>query len=356
MQMGKSAAVRTRKKQSKRKETLGRRREYATLCATADLFPEIRVDPGDAPPPLVAAVRAAVRRVRVEHAERLLPPQRDFYRAARRCGFGPAQAGLHVAAEKVGVRGTFAFSVCLMNLGDALLASLPSGLLERYIPYHCIDLTFGYPTPNSILASFRALLTARTPGGTAYHSRRRPTVAVGDRRGIVAFTLHAIERICTRTVHDWRSFGGSGDVFAYLENCIYYEGIVAGDGQPLFAIYNSCRPGFAGFGIAEAVLGDLDPARSYYYRVGYCPVAFTGPFALAKTLLSPGMRGTPEHAALARSGMPAAERRRLSRGEGGLTFRDLVLGEDYSALRWFHEHGVPQVVAMDREVFRYGAA
>lgn len=165
--MGKSAAVRTRKKQSKRKATLGRRREHATRCATADLFPEIRVDPGDAPPALVAAVRAAVRRLRVEHAERLLPPHRDFYRAARRCGFGPALAGLQVAAAKAGVRGAAVSRACLMSLGDALFAALPSDLLGRFIPYHCIDLSLGNPTPNAILASFRALLTARTPGGTA---------------------------------------------------------------------------------------------------------------------------------------------------------------------------------------------
>ena len=33
---------------------------------------------------------------------------------------------------------------------------------------------------------------------------------------------HALERICERTVYDWRTYGGHSDAFAFLDNCVYF--------------------------------------------------------------------------------------------------------------------------------------
>ena len=41
--------------------------------------------------------------------------------------------------------------------------------------------------------------------------------------------------------------------------------------------------------------GDAPPERTLYYRAFYCPVAHDKRLAIAKTVLVPGQRGTPEY-------------------------------------------------------------
>jgi hypothetical protein len=91
--------------------------------------------------------------------------------------------------------------------------------------------------------------------------------------------------------------------------------------------------------------------------VGYCPVTFQGDLAVATTLLFPGMserKGTPEGTLIENSGLPPAEIDRLKvQVEGQLSMRGLADSGDFTLIKWFHANGVPQVVRLDREVFKY---
>ena len=58
----------------------------------------------------------------------------------------------------------------------------------------------------------------------------------------------------------------------------------------------------------------------------------------------PPCRGRPSH---------GKEKVRLTSGPRSSEYRQMAETEDYSLIRWFHEHGVPQVVAFDHEVFRF---
>ena len=50
----------------------------------------------------------------------------------------------------------------------------------------------------------------------AYYSPRKPTIRFAGVPGewLVAFSEHALKRICERTVYNWKDFGGQGDAFA----------------------------------------------------------------------------------------------------------------------------------------------
>jgi hypothetical protein len=85
--------------------------------------------------------------------------------------------------------------------------------------------------------------------------------------------------------------------------------------------------------------------------VGYCPVAFEGRFAKATTLLFPGFSKTPEAVALRRSKLLGDDKRRRTRLAEGSDQIRLVQSEDFSAIKWFHDNGVPQVIQTQRPFY-----
>jgi hypothetical protein len=176
---------------------------------------------------------------------------------------------------------------------------------------------------------------------------------MGGRERFVGFSRHAIEKIYERSVSDWRTFGGSGDAFALLDNCVYFEDCSAQCGEPCFTLYNACRPGLPYGDLPQLLLGEEEPGKAYYFRIGYCPVAIEGDLVKAITMKSPGMTKTPERVALGRARLSRPEKDRLNELAAKLEYRQLAEADDYRLIRWFHEHAVPQVVTFDHEVFRY---
>src|SRR6266446_6927024 len=98
--------------------------------------------------------------------------------------------------------------------------------------------------------------SGRRPAARPTNSRRMPRMRFGtDTRDLlIAFSEHAIERICERTVYDWRTFAGQGDAFAFLDNCVYFEDCTDARGEPSFVVYNSCAPHFNSCGYVQHVL------------------------------------------------------------------------------------------------------
>ena len=159
------------------------------------------------------------------------------------------------------------------------------------------------------------------------------------------FSRHAIERIYERSVYDWRTFGGSGDAFALLDNCVYFEDCSEKVGEPCFTLYNTCKPNLPFGDLPRLLLGEDDPHKKYYFRVGYCPAVVEGDFVKATTLLFPGMRNTPERALLERAALTRQEKVRMAEEAEKLDYRHIAETGDYGLIQWFHERGEPQVVS-----------
>ena len=303
----------------------------------ADLFPEVVIDAASfaSDPDLLEPVRLAVEEVIAQHRTLLPPVQLRFYYSVNAAGFTTANEELRLAAETA--KTPNGYLVPLLTFGQLLQSRLSTTLIQ---PNRCVDIVHGVgDRGNKLSIRCRSLLVRTTPRCPAYHSRRLPRMRFGTdmREWLVSFSKHAMERICERTVYDWRTFAGQGDAFAFLDNCIYFEDCTDSRGEPSFVVYNSCAPHFHNWGYVEHVLGTPssrtgdssgDIAREvagsrFYYRVGYCPVTFHGDLALATTLLFPGIsrqKGTPEGRLIERSGLTLLEIDRMKARARGPAF------------------------------------
>ncbi len=315
----------------------------------ADRFPEIIVDFTNLPPDCHTMLDQIVQEVRRDHLNLLPQAQQMFFHIARESGFSEAIAVTQTVATQINE--PQAFPVIILTLGEVIQERLPA---DWIVPYRCLDVIFGKPADNQISVRFRSLLTQWAGTSPSYYSHREPklTCSVDGAERVVSFSQHALERICERTVGDWRTYSGAGDAFAFIDNCVYYEDCTNPDIGPCFTLYNECVKGFVSHRFLKEILDDFDPQKRYYYRVGYCPSVLKGNFIKAKTLLVPGMRATPERRLV--DSLPASERTLLEgKIESQLTWLDKTNSQDWGLFKWFHQQGVPQVVSFDHPIFQY---
>jgi hypothetical protein len=186
-------------------------------------------------------------------------------------------------------------------------------------------------------------------GRTFYASAKQQTATIRGKTRIVAFSPHAIERMTERLtigVHDYHAIGR---MFAYLNNCRYFEPVQVPSGTML-SFYERCDSrSFSGY-YARRLLPTIDPNTKYAMRLGYCPVIEDGEFFVCKTVLFPGQRGTPEYGALCRASFAPGVKERLFAACERLSYNSLLETQDFSLITWFHKH-VPQVIPFNGPLF-----
>jgi hypothetical protein len=230
-------------------------------------------------------------------------------------------------------------------------------LLERYVPQNMVYLI---PVENSFDVVFKGLSRVRIDIHQIYYSSNRPKIEVNGKKWIVGFTPHAIVRIRGRGVEDWTTFAGAGDAFAYLNNCNYFEvikGKYKNKEQYYFTFYEGCSPNYFSEQYAINILDDYDHRKQYYYRIGYCPIAFNSDgindIACGLTMLPPGGKYTPEWDLCENSNLPWREKRKiLRRVKNSFLFSDLIKTQDFSGLKWFHDNGISQVITLSESPYR----
>lgn len=122
-------------------------------------------------------------------------------------------------------------------------------------------------------------------------------------------------------------------------------------GQVGFSLYESCVPGSLNYEIADKVAGPLDPDREYAVLLGHCPAVLDNGIIRAKTLLLPGMIGTPEYDLCLRPLAKTIEARKDVRLRAGMTaFRCLEETGECALLKEFHENGFPLVRSFDHAI------
>jgi hypothetical protein len=102
----------------------------------------------------------------------------------------------------------------------------------------------------------------------------------------------------------------------YFPACTYYEPRELPDGKHAIRLLQACDPYLDGENdpyIARVRGLARHPGKSTrLYRVlGYCPVAFVGPRAVAKTFLYPCYRNTPEDHLVCKAAITPEKRREL---------------------------------------------
>lgn len=228
----------------------------------------------------------------------------------------------------------------------------------KFFPYNLIT---AVPVENRISVQIRCLCKKKSKYGTIYYSEHNPKVIINGEKKIVGFSRHAIERILARSFYETSNmYVHFTETSKLLIHNKFYE-VIKVSGQEFISFYDagyeilqSSKNVDSAEDIARVVLGkSFDDHLQYYYRIGYMPLGIVDEFASGTTLLTPGMRGTPEYELLKSSNLSYRERETIEEkinNHPGSICR-INIEDNLSILKWFHDNGIPQVVQLDNDPF-----
>lgn len=303
-------------------------------------FPDFRLGTADAPKEFVDEVMGILEKLNYNDRNFFTEMQSRFFEIMKQIGFGEACRNCFSPEDTQK-------AILLMNPGHSLFQILEErGTLLRYLPFNDVTIV---PYGQDFLVKFDSLERRNSKYGTMYFSRARPSVMLEGRPWTVSFSRHAIERVCERVVHNWKTYAGFGDAFWRYAKCTYFEPASVRKGevqQPAFTFYDGCENGFATESIRDYICPHCDASKRYAFRLGYCPVGFVDDeFAHATTLLYPGMNGTPEHDLLVRSALPTSTINRFVDLLEEISYKKVAQSDEpLEVLKWFHDNGIPQIV------------
>lgn len=343
-----------KRKKRQRKEKLAARDLTRRAYRMKTNSPTFKIEQALADPKFAELVEAAIPNIDWMDAMQFTPFDQEFFSLIASRG---QQHATQFVYDNLGVFGRSEAERVrletspLKHLGDAFLRLLLQ-MDPDLFPYNDIEV---HPRGNGVVLALSSMLCRKTNEGRVYHSRARLKISCNAKDYILAFSPHAIERICERFKPDYKTYGGLADahsLFSYLD---YTELVELGDGQIAIAIFDMCAsPGFweydnyMGRCMPDAkprTMSDWQATRiPYGYRVGYCPIAFNEGYAVAKTFLPPGYANTPERRLILEKSSSREERERLLEIAKSLDFKTLREGHGLDAIEWFHKNGVPQVI------------
>ncbi len=260
--------------------------------------------------------------------------------------------------------GQLADMAWLLRTGEFILQGMSEADRLRFFPVNDFRVLF---KDKQVVIQCVSLVQVKTNRGRAYHSRFRPTVKFGGKNYVVCFSPSVIGKLHRRLKDGRMTYAALGDVYGFFEQCRHFEPCsVRGDGDrrnervEAVSFFDNCRSEryWSHHYVKEVLGATFDPAEGTpYHRVGYCPVALDGDYAVATSFLPPGFCKTPEYETILRANLPWAEKERLrALATDEMALVRLTENCDFSAVRLFHEGGVPQVVQTHEEWFvPYGA-
>ena len=241
-----------------------------------------------------------------------------------------------------------------LAFGKRLFQFTPEIQRREYMPYNDVYVD---PGGHDFTLRFYTMLSEKGDDGKIYYSRFRPKVRFHGHDWVVAFSEHAIIKLCERFKPDYFEHESSNEVHSLIGRCRYYKPVTLLDGQPAFTIYDWCdMPGTLQREVyLKGVLGEenYDPAKGrLYHKVGYCGVACSGTFAKAISFWPPGFSMTPEYELIQRSNFGREERQKLvTEATRNDILNEVIVNRNSYAVRWFHDHELPQVIQLDQEIF-----
>lgn len=348
----------------KRRDLEKRRRSAAHHQAKKRLAnrPRVTVDPARGDPVLVRRVQEAAKNISLEESGGCPADIADLIARFRRDGPEDTlrhlrlQAALHHDHHQEIVNASQLIQHrAIAHVGQQIFEQLPEVYQRKLLPEH-----YFYPlfVPDGILIEFGFMERVKRDTGWGYYSPLEPKVTINNAKWIVCFSNHAIERVVERSCFEERlTYAHYMDCAAYFEGCVYFEPVTMEDGRPgirLFMMEDLGGPPARYRDYLRKVAG-IEDVLSYpaipAYVLGYCHVDCKGRFAKAISCWYPGYRGTPEDSLVRSADIPREERQRLlSLADDNKTIRVINEGR-HEAIRWYHEHGVPQVIFPERRLF-----
>lgn len=335
-------------KRRKRQKHQGIRRAQAQRRSE---FPQFELGPtGISEPEFVDAVYAAARKVNFDDRQHFKDVDRLSWRHVAQWGVTVIevcrQAANRDLSEQQENCGDMISMSLVKNVSQAIYSLISDEVKERFMPYNYFKVI---PTRNKFVLHTDRLITKSTPKGQIHLSRSPVIVEVDGERRTLAFATHAMQRVCERIAPGWKvNIAGLMEIVRFFSCIPSFEMEALYPDQNAILLYASCGPSFTKdySCYVDHILGrdkvkpDSEPPE---YRLGYCPLALDGPYAIAKTLLLPGYQATPEYRLLSTRVLPRerqAELFEMARDH----VRDMDRFEEWLPLiKCFHENGVPQV-------------
>lgn len=283
-----------RKKQKKRlkerRKTASRQRALADKHR-ASLYPKIILDPTGGDPEFVSIVKRIVDDFAFDDPAICSPARQGIYQVFHKVGFvnmvrrldTVITEGKKQGFTKEQMEDSVLFPLLIL-LGNWIFERLPDPCRMMLLPFHYF---FVEPFTRDLVIRFAFLPWVPSEHGRIYHSPLQPTVPFGGGKWKVGFFRHAIERIreriCPSPQIGYAHFSACA---MYFHDCIYFEPLELPDGKHAIRLFDYCERG----GSKEEdpyitnVLGLSNyPGKSVplVHVLGYCPVAFVGPRAVA---------------------------------------------------------------------------
>lgn len=312
-------------------------------------FPDFRFLTNGAPEEFVELIRSAVEKIDFNNPEQFEWHETLFYKSMKlgADSVGKTMAKLANDNSPIASQMMSGFDYLFIKLADQVLSFLTSDQILQWFPYNDV---FFMCWEKSIIISFRSLEKIKTDGGTLYYSRNKPKLSLNGREYIIGWSGHAIERVCQRLSAAWPCYTGIGAVFAFFDQCSYFELAELHKEQLAFTFYDECSKGTPKRDFVPEILG-TDDDRDYYFRVGYCPAVIDGDFIKATSLLFPGYSNTPEYGIIHNSKLSYSEKQSMISRTRDLSWKELCKNKDYEILKWFHDNGIPQVIQSDEPLY-----
>jgi hypothetical protein len=340
----------------KQKELRRRKRQMQNAVHKAQWkracrFPKLEIAPDcNADPEFIDAVYSAAQKVNFNDRDRFHNYDRMIWELVATEGIQSVEQmwkkGNRVFANTLKNSGLFVKALTLTKLAEAVYSQIPAKIKDRFMPHqHFMIVPIG-----KVLAVYCDSLYKKTSSrGNIYFSLQTPFLESDAEKWPLGFTTHALDRICERIAPQWRTkYVQLMDFVRFVVKVPPFENACLYGSQPAIVLFAVC--GDLHSNIHDIYVNKILGSHNFdvkgndpEYRLGYCPIEYDGSFAVAKTFLLSGYKGTPEYDFLRGSGLGNSEKTKLlSLAENHV--RDLNQAEDWIPLvKWFHENGIPQV-------------
>jgi len=274
-----------------------------------------------------------------------------FFRMHRQIGFENAMNELKNAVGETQDYSAFKFHIP-STVGEVVFrmmqpddwALCPLGPITRApLPIHDVEII---PSGKEFLVLFSSLKRGRTGG---YISARDIRHKLNGIDCTVSYSEHAIENIYRRIVGQLGHFGSWGDAYAFFDRNKYFQIETLHKNQSAVSLFQSCffeqlYPGMrlvtCEYAMKIVGVQALDLYKnhgvSWYYKVGYCPMAVEGGEIQLKTMLPPGYTATPEYGKIMTAKISKSERGKLIAKTDDWTSEKLHQTWDFDLFKWFH--------------------
>jgi hypothetical protein len=190
-----------------------------------------------------------------------------------------------------------------------------------------------------IIVQIKSPVKVVTPYGILYHSSQKHAAHMNGEYVMVAWSAHARIRMRERLEGHNGNVITSQNIERHIEENTYFPLTRLPNGEPAIELWvDGCRPTKCPDLVRQATGGEFKLGDQCKIKLGYCPLKIEKDMLVVKSVLSPGMEGTPEWGVLQDMGL----------SDITPTFSEMSKKNDYHLLKKFQEAGFIQVKRLMR--------